>query len=114
VALTATNAAGTAGAESSPTAIVAAAQTPPPSPPPVSTVAPAIHGTAAAGATLTADPGTWSSTAAPTFAYQWRACDAAGANCHELAAATGAVYTATTLDVGTTLAVAVTATDANG
>ena len=45
---------------------------------------PTISGTTAVGDTLTAANGTWSGYPAPTFAYQWRACDSVGANCSDL------------------------------
>jgi hypothetical protein len=81
--------------------------------PPVNTALPAITGTAQQGQTLTASTGTW--TGAPTaFAYQWQHCDAAGANCTAVAGATAATYVVSSADVGFTLSVTVTATNASG
>src|SRR5262249_12264131 len=44
------------------------------------------------------------------FAFQWRQCDAAGANCVDIADATRETYRPTTDDVGHSLRVVVTAT----
>ena len=46
--------------------------------------------------------------------YQWRRCDSAGANCADIAGATASTYTLTPADVGTTIRVVVTATNAAG
>jgi hypothetical protein len=79
----------------------------------VSTVAPSIAGTAQQAQTLVAAPGTW--TNAPTaYADQWQHCDATGANCTDIAGATGTTYVVTPADVGTTIRVSVTATNGIG
>jgi hypothetical protein len=70
---------------------------------------PAISGTAAQGQTLTATTGTWEG-AATSFTYQWQRCDPAGANCADIAGATGVTYLVTAADAGATLRVNVTAT----
>jgi hypothetical protein len=85
----------------------------PPSPP-VNTALPAVTGSAADGATLTAANGTWTGTTPMTFAYQWQRCNASGAACAALAGATNATYTAVSADVGSTLRVVVTATNSAG
>jgi hypothetical protein len=83
--------------------------------PPANTVAPVISGTAQQGATLTTDNGTWtSSTPITSYTYQWRRCDTSGTTCSDIAGATGQSYVATFADVGTTLKVAVTATNSAG
>ena len=62
---------------------------------------------------LTEVHGSW--TNSPTsFAYQWMRCDAAGANCAAIAGATAQTYTLTATDVGATLVVRETATNAGG
>ena len=62
--------------------------------------APTISGTTAVGDTLTAANGTWSGYPAPTFTYQWRACDSGGANCSDLVAETASTHVITIADAG--------------
>jgi len=70
--------------------------------PPVNTALPVVTGLAGQGQTLSTTNGTWTNT--PTgFAYQWKRCDSAGANCVAIAAATGANYTLAAADVGSTV-----------
>jgi subtilisin family serine protease len=89
------------------------APAPEPTPPPVSTGPPAVSGTAETGRTLSASSGTWSNS--PTaYAYQWSRCDSTGASCTPLGGATGGAYALGSADVGSTLRVAVTATNAGG
>jgi hypothetical protein len=80
---------------------------------PVTVGPPGVTGTAQQGQTLTATPGTWSAADA-TVGYQWRRCDAAGANCADIPGATTSTYAVTPADVGTTLRVVVTATNRFG
>jgi hypothetical protein len=80
---------------------------------PVAVTPPAVTGTAQQGQTLTATPGTWTAPDA-TFGYQWQHCDAAGANCADIAGATASTYAVTAADVGTTLHVVATATNRFG
>jgi hypothetical protein len=70
--------------------------------------APRITGTPRAGGLLTADPGTWTGgdageTSAPAFSYQWLR------NGTPIDGAVAQTYQATASDIGTALAVAVTA-----
>ncbi len=81
---------------------------------PTNSVPPTISGTVRDGQTLTVIPGTWSGTAPITYTYQWQSCDASGANCNPVAAATAPTYALSSTDVGTTLEVIVTASNANG
>ena len=81
---------------------------------PASTAPPTISGSAVDGQTLTADPGTWSGTPTIAFAFQWRRCDAGGAGCSDVPAATGATFTLGAGDVGSTFRVVVTATGPGG
>ena len=108
VVVTATNAAGSAAATSTQTGTVAAAGSAP-----TNTVLPVVSGTAQQGQTLTASNGSW--TGSPTsFAYRWRDCDASGSSCVDIAAGTASTYVLQASDVGHTLRVVVTATNASG
>ncbi len=107
VLVTASNAAGSASATSSASGVVAAA-------PPVNTALPIVSGTARDGQTLVTSNGAWTGTPPLTYTYQWRRCDAAGNGCADIAGATGGSYLQTPADVGATLRVVVTATNAGG
>ncbi len=78
---------------------------------PQNTLAPSISGTAEVGQELTADPGTWTGTPTPTFAYQWQSCDQTAASCSNITDATSSTYTLTSTDQGSTIKVRVTATN---
>jgi len=85
--------------------------TPPPPPPPANTTPPSISGTATQGNTLTATNGTWSGS--PTgYGYQWQDCTANG--CQNISGATSSSYALQVTDVGSTVDVVVTATNAGG
>lgn len=75
---------------------------------PVNTVAPAITGTATEGQTLTRTLGTWTGYAPITYATQWQRGGV------DIAGATGATHVLTAADVGSTITVRVTATNAGG
>lgn len=75
---------------------------------PVNTRPPTISGSATVGATLRADPGEW--TNRPSFAYQWRHCDADGGGCSDIRGADGQSYRLVDADRGTTIRIRVTAT----
>ncbi len=106
VVVTASDPGGAASAESAPTAVVLP-------PAPTATTAPAITGTATDLQTLTATPGAW--TFDPSaYAYQWQDCDDSGATCANIGGATQDAYTLGYGDVGETIRVIVTATDAGG
>jgi hypothetical protein len=80
---------------------------------PQNTALPQISGTAKEGQTLTASNGTWSN--APTaYAYQWRRCASDGTACGDITAATKQTYTVVAADIGRTLRVVVTASNADG
>ena len=82
--------------------------------PPVNVSLPTVSGTTEESYMLTASSGAWSSATPITFAYQWQLCDATGANCLSIDGATGPTYATGSADVGGTLRVAVTATNADG
>jgi len=107
VTVTARNTSGSATASSIATAVVQATGAP------VNSAPPTITGTPQAGQTLTAGIGAW--TGSPTsYGFQWQRCDASGGNCVAIAGATGGTYVVATADVGSTLRVAVTATNGVG
>lgn len=82
--------------------------------PPASTSLPVISGIAQTGQLLTASTGGWSGS--PTsFAYQWLRCDSAGGSCLAVTGQNAAAsYLLSLTDVGFTMRVTVTATNAGG
>ena len=100
--VTASNSGGSGSAASAATAVVLPA-------PPSNTAPPGVSGVAREQETLSADPGGW--TGSPTFAYEWqRSAD----NQVWEAAGTGPEYVLGTADLGSSLRVLVTATNAGG
>jgi hypothetical protein len=107
VAETASNAGGSSEAMSS-----AATATVKP-PPPTNTSPPTITGTAQQTQTLTEHHGVW--TNEPTsFTYQWQQCDGLGNSCLPISGATAQAYVPGAGDVGHTLRVQETASNAGG
>jgi hypothetical protein len=82
--------------------------------PPSNTASPTITGTVQQGQTLTAATGTWTGDAPITYTFQWQRCDAQGATCGAISGATSQTRVVEAGDVGGTLRVAVTATNAAG
>jgi Ca2+-binding RTX toxin-like protein len=76
--------------------------------------APTIAGTLTVGRQLTADIGTYQGDLPIKTSFVWERCDATGADCHVIPKAKKVVYFATDADVGYTLLVSVTATNAYG
>jgi hypothetical protein len=76
--------------------------------------APTISGQAAAGSTVTANPGTWRGSAPISFQYQWRICGGGGGACHDIAGATSQTYQVRNGDQGNTLRVHVIASNSEG
>src|SRR5207248_2555566 len=74
---------------------------------------PTISGTPQQGKTMTPTNARWPN-CPRSYAYQWQRCDSAGANCTAIAGATAQTYTVASADVGFTLRVAVTASNAGG
>ena len=105
--VTATNAAGSAPQSSSQTAVVAAN-------PPVNTGLPAVSGQPYDGQTLSGTPGSWTGSPTISYGYQWQRCDSAGSGCSDIAGATAATYDLTAGDLGSTVRLVVTATNAAG
>ncbi len=86
---------------------------------PANTAEPTISGSPAQGQTLTAAPGTWTGTPAPTFAYQWLRCPPSGgasdgSDCASIDGATTTSYVVAAGDVGFRLRVKVTGSNADG
>ncbi len=81
---------------------------------PVLSTPPTIVGPPEAGELLAAVPGGWEGGKPITFTYQWRRCDAAGANCVSISDATAESYRPVSADVGDALKVFVTATSTAG
>jgi hypothetical protein len=86
---------------------------PPPPAAPVNSTPPTIGGTATEGQLLSATTGAW--TGSPTsYAYQWQDCNAAGESCSNVTGATASSYTVAASDVGSTVRVVVSASNAGG
>jgi hypothetical protein len=81
--------------------------------PPVNTAPPVISGTPQQSQTLTTTNGTWTG-GTTGFAYQWQRCNRAGTGCNPIGGATRQTYTLRGGDVGNTIRVRVTATNADG
>jgi large repetitive protein len=81
---------------------------------PVNGALPRIAGNANEGQKLKAFAGTWTGQNPMAYAYQWTRCDASGNGCQEIASATKHTYKVTPKDVGHSLRVVVSASDATG
>jgi len=108
----ASNADGTASANSNPTPGVVQASAA--AGPPASTSPPTISGVPQQNQTLTANRGSWSGGQPQAYAYQWRRCDSVGGSCTGIGGATAGTYVLTADDVGHTLRVRVTARNSLG
>jgi hypothetical protein len=75
---------------------------------------PAIAGTVGPGRQLTGDIGTFNGDLPISTAFVWQRCDATGSACQTIPGATKVVYLPTAADVGYTLRLTVTATNAYG
>ena len=105
--VTATNVDGSVAAPSAPTPVIQAD-------PPVGVVAPVVVGTPSLGATLSTDNGSWTPVGDNiTYSYAWQRGDAINGYT-TIAGATGASYTTVSADVGESIRVVVTATNADG
>ena len=102
VQVTAKNGDGSATANSKATDVVSGNAAP------RATTQPSIAGKAQVGETLTANPGKWAE-GPSSFAYQWQLCDKNGANCKDIAGATGQTYGVRSGDKDNTIRVQVTA-----
>jgi IPT/TIG domain len=105
--VTATNAAGSTSATTSLTALIEGIL-------PKNTALPSISGLLQDGGLLSVASGSWSGSEPISYAYQWQLCDALGEACEDLAGATGSGLKLDPSEIGKTLAVVVTATNAAG
>lgn len=81
---------------------------------PANSALPTVSGTAQTGHTLNASNGTWSGTAPIAYTYQWQRCNSSGSSCGSIGSATNQNYVASSGDIGHTIRVEVTATNADG
>jgi hypothetical protein len=107
VVVTATNGAGSTSAISEASGLVKALL-------PSNTTLPSISGLLQTGALLSALKGGWSGTEPISYTYQWQLCSALGGSCGNVSKATEPTFKLALLDVGLTLRVIVTATNAAG
>ena len=82
--------------------------------PPTNRVVPATTGTTTEDQTLTADTGTWVGSSPIAYGYQWQRCNASGASCTNISGAASSTYALKAADVGSTVRVVVTASNAAG
>ncbi len=106
VAVTASNALGVATSTSDVTDLVQI------SGPPANTEAPAIVGQPREGVQLAIENGQWSGSRPIHYFYRWERCDEAGEACAEIDGAIHPSYTPESADIGSTLRVNVTASNA--
>jgi hypothetical protein len=107
VVVTATNTFGSTTATSEPSSLLAGTA-------PTNTIRPSISGNETTGSSLFASTGTWTGSVPITYTYQWQRCNASGTGCANIASATASSYIPTAADVGSTIAVVVTARNATG
>lgn len=107
VAVTATNAAGSATVTSPATGTVGALL-------PSNVELPGITGSLIDGQALKALTGSWSGSTPLSYSYQWELCNATGGECSSVSEAVTATLSLVSADVGKTVRVAVTATNSGG
>ncbi len=81
---------------------------------PVNDVPPAVKGVAIEGRVMSGFAGGWRASPPPSLALHWLSCDSAGGNCTPIAGATGPTYRPAGDDVGKTLRLQVTGSNASG
>jgi sugar lactone lactonase YvrE len=81
---------------------------------PLEVLEPTLEGSPTVGQTLAAVAGSWAGSQPLAYAYQWQRCDEAGEECANIEGASGSSYALTTSDVGATIRVLVTASNAAG
>jgi len=113
VLVSAANTVGTSVALSDPTKVVVG-PTSAPMTVPTNSSPPVISGIAAQGKTLTVSSGTWSGTPPLRFSFEWRRCKRDGEHCSTVTRGSRQTYTLVQADVGSTIRVRVTASNAAG
>jgi hypothetical protein len=104
---------GNGGSDGTGTSTITTTTSLPPTVPPVNAGPPAITGTAQQGQTLATSTASWLDD--PTsYAYQWQDCGGSGNGCGNIAGPTSSSYALQSSDVGQTVRVVVTATNAGG
>lgn len=81
---------------------------------PANTAAPTIAGQPVVGEILNANRGTWTGTEPISYVYQWQRCNTSGGTCVNITVGTQQTYTVSSGELGETLRVQVTATNADG
>jgi hypothetical protein len=81
--------------------------------PPAELSAPTISGNPAYGQLLSESHGSWFNTTTG-YSYQWERCNAAGADCVAIPGATAPTYKLALADIGSTIAISETASNAQG
>jgi hypothetical protein len=81
---------------------------------PTNSILPSISGLLQDGGLLSVATGSWSGTEPISYAIQWQVCNALGGVCENLVGATGSSLKLDPSEIGKTLAVVVTATNAAG
>jgi fibronectin-binding autotransporter adhesin len=111
VVATYTNAYGTDGETSSPTATIQDAA---PSYASGLNITRSTEDFTVPGVVLTVNPGSWNGSATITYTYQWQRCNSEGASCTNISGATSAAYTVSEGDEEKHLRVIVSATNTHG
>jgi hypothetical protein len=104
--VTASNTEGIGSSASAPSPLVAPAPALPPLP--INTTPPRVFGQQVVGKTLRSSDGSWTNNP-NRFTYQWRRCQKGSSTCNDIDGATGSLYTAAPDDIGSWIAVRVTA-----
>ncbi|MGA9286132.1 MAG: hypothetical protein WBV85_11900, partial [Solirubrobacteraceae bacterium] len=112
VVVIATNGGGSTSASSTASAVVAAVPPPPPAAP-SGILPPVVSGISTEGEALSATSGTWTGNPS-SYSYQWQDCNILGGSCSNIPGATSSRYILGAGDVGQTVRVEVTATNAGG
>jgi hypothetical protein len=81
---------------------------------PVNDVAPSLTGVATQAHVLSGFAGAWNASPPPSLALQWTRCDSSGGSCTAIPGQTTPTYIPTAADVGNTLRLLVTASNASG